>query len=39
MRANFANNFSEPEIQIAIQAIKTGRAVGFNGVYPEFLRH
>jgi len=39
MRANFGNNFSEPEIQIAIQAIKTSRAVGFDGEYPEFLKH
>lgn len=38
MRANFANNFSELVIQIAIQAIKTGRAVGIHRVYPEFLR-
>ncbi|VVC45997.1 Hypothetical protein CINCED_3A012894 [Cinara cedri] len=39
MRTNFANDFTEPEIQTAIQAIKTGKAAGFDEVHPEFLKH
>jgi len=37
--SNFANDFTEPEIQIAIQAIKTGKSAGFDEVYPEFLKN
>lgn len=37
--SNFANDFTEPEIQIAIQTIKTGKAAGFDEVYPEFLKN
>ncbi|VVC27437.1 Hypothetical protein CINCED_3A008591 [Cinara cedri] len=39
MRTNFANDFTEHEIQTAIQAIKTGKAAGFDEVHPEFLKH
>lgn len=35
---NFANDFTEHEIQIAIQVIKTGKATRFDEVYPEFLK-
>jgi len=34
MRTNFENYFTKPGIQIVIQKIKTGKAVG-----PEFLNH
>lgn len=37
--SNFANDFTESEIQIAIQTIKTGKAAGFDEVYPEFLNN
>lgn len=36
---NYANDFNESEIQLAIQAIKTGKAAGFDEVYPEFLKN
>jgi len=37
--SNFANDFTEHEIQITIQVIKTGKAAGFDEVYPEFLKN
>jgi hypothetical protein len=39
MRTNFANDFTEPEIQTAIRATKTGKAAGFDEIHPEFLKH
>lgn len=39
MRANFENDFNEPEIQTAIQTIKNSKITNFDEVYPELFKH
>lgn len=38
-KSTYARIFNETEINKAIKNLKSGKAAGFDGIFPEFIKH